>query len=229
MESAITYLTRKTLPFLTGFMLLCMIFSLGAVEPSITPEKVILPNQNKNTDGVSSDKKQICATCHGAEGNSAAPNFPKIAGQPYKYLKEQLIEYRKGSQGKRFDPVMFGMTQSLTDEDIEMMATFYANQKSTLNTAKTEFVELGEKIYRAGNPKTGVPACMACHGPTGAGNELAGFPRLSGQFQEYTADQLKRFKSGTRLNGPNGIMIDISKRMSEEEIQAVSSYVAGLH
>jgi cytochrome c553 len=183
---------------------------------------------DENQDDFQS-KVKICTTCHGPDGNSTAPNFPKIAGQSVKYLQEQLLEYRKGNQGKRFEPIMYGMTQNLSDQDILDLAVFYASQKATGGKARPEDLELGEKIYRAGNPKTGVPACMACHGPEGEGNELAKFPKLSGQFPEYTGEQLKKFKTGTRKNGPNGIMEEISQKMSDEEIQAVSNYVSGLH
>lgn len=175
-------------------------------------------------------KSEVCAACHGVDGNSSVPNWPSIAGQSEKYLIKELTEYRKGEKGLRFDASMYGMTQSLTDDDIANLAAFFASQKPIIGKAKQELVALGEKIYRGGNPKTGVPACgPSCHGIEGDGLSLAGIPRLSGQQPEYTADQLKKFRAGTRSDDPNGIMRDIAKRMTDEEIQAVSSYVAGLH
>lgn len=174
-------------------------------------------------------KSQVCATCHNQDGNSTVPAWPKIAGQSEKYLIEQLKEYRKGDKGNRFNPVMYNLVTNLSDQDIEDLATFFASQKVALGAAKPESVALGEKIYRGGNPATGVPACAACHDPHGQGNELAGFPLLSGQQPQYMIDQLKAFRAGTRANDPMGIMREISKRMTDAEIEAVGNYVSGLH
>ncbi len=175
-------------------------------------------------------KSETCVACHNTDGNSTVPTWPKIAGQPEKYLIEQLKEFRKGEKGGRFEANMYGMTHALSDQDIADLATYFASQKETSGTTKQEWLERGEKLYRGGNSKTGVPACgPSCHGMRGEGNPPAGFPPLSGQHPDYIAEQLKRFKDGTRSNDPNGIMRDIAKRMTEEEIQAVSNYVSGLH
>ncbi len=176
------------------------------------------------------EKSKICAACHNTDGNSVVPAWPKIAGQPERYLIEQLKEYRKGDKGSRFNPVMYGIIQALSDQDIVDLAGYFSSQKPTPGTAKAEAVLLGEKIYRGGNPKTGVPACgSSCHGAKGEGNVPAGFPSLQGQQSDYIIEQLKAFKSGVRANDPNAIMRDIAKRMTEEEIQAVGHYVSGLH
>lgn len=175
-------------------------------------------------------KAEVCAACHGADGNSPNPLWPNLAGQSERYLVKELKEYRKGDKGDRFEPIMFGMTQNLSDQDILDLAAYFASLKPKVGVAKAQLVALGEKIYRGGNPKTGVPACgPSCHGIQGDGITLAAIPRLGGQGAEYTADQLKKFRTGARKGDPNGIMRDIAKRMSDEEIQAVSSYVAGLH
>lgn len=191
------------------------------------------PSQSNNKISVDptlgQQKSQVCAACHGMDGNSVVPAWPKIAGQLEKYLVKELKEYRKGQQGARFDPVMYPMTQSLSDSDIDDLAAYFSKQTETIGSAKPELLALGEKIYRSGNLETGLPACAACHSPDGAGNGPAVFPRISGQFAEYTADQLKKFRAKTRSDDPNGIMRDIAKKMSDEEIQAVSSYVSGLH
>ena len=142
---------------------------------------------------------------------------------------EQLQEFRKGDKGKRFDPVMYASVQNLSDQDFTDLAAFYSQQKRSPGATKADYVKIGERIYRGGNPKTGVPACAACHGPVGNGNIPAGFPPLGGQNADYLIDQLKRFKSGARTNGPNAIMNDISKLMTDEEMQAVSNYAQGLH
>lgn len=175
------------------------------------------------------EKSKVCAACHAAEGNSTVPAWPKITDQSTKYFIEQMKDFRKGDKGPRFNPVMFGLSAGLSDQDIADLAAFFASQKTTPGITKAEFVSLGERIYRGGNLKTGVPACSGCHDPQGMGNSPAGFPRLSGQHPEYIIEQLKQFRSGARINSVNGIMTDISKRMTDEEIQAVSNYVSGLH
>jgi cytochrome c553 len=176
------------------------------------------------------EKSQPCVTCHNVDGNSTVPAWPKIAGQPVKYLKEQLEEFRKGDKGNRNDPVMFSIVHALTDQDIADLAAYFSSLKSTPGETQQQYVALGEKIYRGGNPNTGVPACgPSCHGPRGEGNPPAAFPPLSGQHPEYILDQLRKFKSGARADDPNGIMRDIAKRMTDEEMQAVSNYVSGLH
>lgn len=174
-------------------------------------------------------KSEVCAACHGVDGNSSVGIWPKLAGQHENYIIKELKEFRKGDKGGRNDPSMLAMTQGLSDEDIQELANFYADQKAVPGQAKQELLSLGEKIYRGGNLKTGVTACIACHGPTGDGNIPAKYPRLSGQQAEYTATQLKKFRTGTRSSDPNSIMRDIAKRMSDEEIQAVSEYASGLH
>lgn len=174
-------------------------------------------------------KASVCAACHGVDGNSTVSIWPKISGQGDLYLIKELMEYRKGPQGHRFDPSMYAMVQQLTDRDIADLAAYFASQTMSGGAAKADLVALGEKIYRGGNLETGVPACAGCHGATGDGNNLARFPRLSGQHADYTMDQLKKFKAKTRSDDPNGIMRDISQRLSEDEMKAVSSYVSGLH
>ncbi len=174
-------------------------------------------------------KSTACVACHNADGNSSVPAWPKIAGLPEKYLIEQLKEYRKGDKGTRFNPVMYAIVQGLSDQDIADLAAFFASQKRTAGSTASQWVLPGEKIYRGGNSKTGVPACSACHSAKGEGNIPAGFPPLSGQQPGYVIQQLEDFKAGTRANDPNAIMRDISKRMSDEEREAVGNYVSGLH
>ena len=174
------------------------------------------------------EKSAVCSTCHGNDGNSTVSAWPKIAGQSERYLIEQLKEFRKGQQGNRFNAVMYGLTQNLTDQDIADLAAFYASQKPASATVSAQWVSLGEKIYRGGNSASGVPACASCHDPKGGGNALAGFPPLSAQQSDYVIEQLKAFKAGIRLNDPNQIMQDISERMTDDEIEAVGHYVSGL-
>ena len=173
------------------------------------------------------EKSASCAGCHGADGNSAVGNFPKLAGQGSKYLIKQINDIKSGAR-----PVveMTGILDGLSEQDITDIAAYYASQTSSIGQAKKELVEAGEKLYKAGNPATNVAACTACHGPAGAGMELAGFPSLSGQHADYTAKQLKMFRNGERANdGDARIMRSIAARLSDREIEALSSYISGLH
>jgi len=170
-----------------------------------------------------------CTPCHAADGNADSPTFPKLSGLASSYIIKELQEFKKGPSGHRNNPVMLTIANQLSDQDMQDLAEYYAKQVRTVGVASASNVELGQRIYRSGNLKTGVTACAACHLPDGSGNELAGFPRLSGQNPQYITEQLNAFKSGDRTNDLNGIMQGIAARMSEDEIEAVSNYVSGLH
>jgi len=171
-------------------------------------------------------KAAMCAACHGPDGNSPAPNFPKIAGQHAEYIAKQLQEFKSGA---RQDATMAGMTAALSEQDMADLAAFYASQKGNVGQAAEDKVELGETLYRAGNAATGVSACAACHGPAGNGNPMAKFPNLSGQHADYTALQLKNFRAGARANDAGSMMRGVAKKMTDAEIEAVSQYIQGLH
>lgn len=173
-------------------------------------------------------KSAVCVACHEATGNSVNPVWPKIAGQYANYSFAQLLEIRKGDAGLRQGPLMYPIIQNMTDQDLMDLAAFYATQTMTPGEAQSTSVALGEKIYRGGNLSSGVSACAACHSPDGMGNEAAKFPRVAGQHAEYLAIQLKNFAAGTRKNSPSQMMHAIAKRMTEEEINAVSQYMSGL-
>lgn len=185
-----------------------------------------------------------CGACHGADGNSAAPTFPKLAGQGEKYLLKQMLDMKAGETKEpkylspRVVPEMSGQLANLSRVDLENIAAYFASQKPSLAGAKddAELLALGEKIYRAGNAEAGVPACSGCHSPTGAGNAPAGFPRLSGQHADYIAKQLKDFRAGAEYtdkgrhnDGESRIMRAGVVRMSDREIEAVANYISGLH
>lgn len=193
-----------------------------AVIMSIFP----LGTQAQGNPGAGQQKAASCAACHGADGNSMVPEWPKLAGQHPGYLEKQLRDYQSGA---RENAQMSPMAAPLSAEDIADLAAFYAGQRVKLGAADPELVELGERIYRAGNPASGVAACMACHGPQGEGNPAAAYPALGGQHAQYTAAQLKAFRSGDRANDPASMMRAVAAKMTDEEIQAVSSYIAGLH
>jgi len=171
-------------------------------------------------------RSALCAGCHGADGNSAAPNFPKLAGLDADYIAKQLADFKSGA---RKDPIMSGMAAGLTNRDMADLGAFFAAQPRSAGTANlsADGRKLAETLYRGGSPKMGIAACMSCHGPAGAGIPPR-FPAVSGQHATYTAKQLTDFKTGARSND-GGIMTPIAFRLSEAEIKALSEYMAGLH
>jgi len=171
-------------------------------------------------------KSASCAGCHGADGNSVNPEWPNLAGQGGGYIAKQLHDFKGG---KRENATMAPMAAPLTDADMDDLAAYFASQPLKAGAADESLVELGEKIYRGGNPSSGVSACIGCHGPKGAGNPAAKFPALSGQHAKYVANQLGAFKSGARGNDAGKMMRSVAEKMTEKEIQAVSTYVQGLH
>ncbi len=171
-------------------------------------------------------KSAACAVCHGADGNSPSDAFPKLAGQGEGYLVKQLMNFKSG---ERENAIMAPMVANLSEQDMADLAAYFASKTTAPGGTPEEFVELGQAIYRGGNKETGVPACMACHGPNGSGMAAAKWPKLSGQYSAYVEAQLNAFDSGVRKNDPNSMMRDIAKRMSPEEIKAVSAYVSGLN
>jgi len=172
-------------------------------------------------------KSAVCAGCHGVDGNSVVPTFPKLAGQGEKYLVKQMNDIK---EGKRVVPEMTGLLDNLSDQDFQDMAAYFASKKTTTGQAKADLVEKGQALYRAGNMATGAAACTACHGPSGLGNDPAAFPALSGQQAAYIVTQLKKFRSGERTNdGDASMMRDIAAKLSDSEMEAVASYISGLH
>ncbi|MBD3670300.1 MAG: cytochrome c4 [Gammaproteobacteria bacterium] len=167
-----------------------------------------------------------CAACHGADGNSLAPNFPKLAGQHAAYIEKQLAEFKSG---ERKDPVMMGQVAGLNAEKMADLAAYYSKQTTKIGSANKKLVDLGEQIYRGGNMESGVAACIACHGPTGAGNPAAKYPKLGGQHAAYTVKALNDFKEGNRANDPNQMMRDVASKMTSAEIKAVAEYISGLY
>jgi cytochrome c553 len=170
---------------------------------------------------------EVCAACHGPDGNSPLPENPKLAAQPADYIAKQLADYKAGTDRK--SPIMQPMAAPLSEADMRAVAAHYAAQKPRPGTARNkETITLGQKLYRGGNPASGVPACAGCHGPDGAGIP-AQYPRLSGQHAQYTAAQLRAFRSMERSNDPNQMMRAIAARMSDQEIAAVADYISGLY
>jgi cytochrome c553 len=170
-----------------------------------------------------------CAACHGDDGISLNPVWPKLAGQNPKYLASQLHEFKKGPNGNRNNAVMYGIAVNLSDQDIEDLSEYYSSLKSTVGLTKDEYLELGRNIYRGGNMEIKMQACISCHGPNGQGNYAAAIPMLSGQHSQYTYQQLKNFQTSMRSNDYNKMMRNIVHRMTDEEMKAVASYIEGLY
>jgi len=179
-------------------------------------------------------KAAVCAACHGADGNSVIPANPMLAGQGARYLAKQLHDFKSGA---RANPVMMGMAAPLSDQDILDLAAYFSAQKPQTRAADPAQVKLGEKIWRGGNLETGVLACTGCHGPSGRGNVLAGFPALRGQHPDYVEIQLKAFRAAARgdltgdkrENDPEGMMRGVVKQLSDTEIKALAQFVSGLY
>ena len=172
----------------------------------------------------------ICVACHGADGNSMTSANPHLAGQIEQYLYKQLTNFKSvdGKPAARDNAIMAGMVAALSDEDMKNVAAWFASQKLKPEAAKNEAsIALGKKLWRQGDFKKGIPACAGCHGPAGAGMP-AQYPRLAGQFAEYTEAQLKTFRIEERNNDPEKMMRMIAAKMSDVEIKAVSEYAAGL-
>jgi cytochrome c553 len=174
---------------------------------------------------------QVCAGCHGADGNSTSPANPKLSGQPAEYITKQLRNFKEASkdpnkEGARKSAVMSGLVANLSDEDFVNLGAYFAEKAIKPGSAKQPYTE-GEKLFRGGNAATGVPACAACHGPTGAGIPVQ-FPRLGGQHADYVAAQLKAFRNRDRQNDAAKMMRTIADKMTEQEIKDVANYVAGL-
>lgn len=195
---------------------------ISAFIASVTPQ--LLLAQGDAAAGQA--KSALCATCHGADGNSQLAENPKLAGQNASYIVKQLNDYKSGS---RVNAIMAGMVAALSEQDILDIAAWYASQIVTLQGADPEMLEMGETLYRAGIKELSVAACSACHAPTGSGNAPAGFPSLSGQHSEYTLSQLKAFRSGERQNDQSAMMRNVVERLTDRELEALASYVSGLH
>ena len=176
-------------------------------------------------------KSATCAACHGPDGNSPIDMYPKLAGQHASYLAKQLVNYKAAATGGegRANAIMGGMAMGLSEEDAADLAAYFASQTITPIAVPEDDIKLGAALYQGGDIKRGVTACIACHGPRGEGLESAKFPSLTGQHPKYIADQLYLFRSGERNNDPNGMMRSIAAKLTDQDIEILSQYVAGLH
>jgi len=173
-------------------------------------------------------KAAVCGACHGMDGNSTDPQYPRLAGQSEQYIAAQLAEFKSG---KRMNPIMMGFAQPLSEQDMHDIGAYFATKTSLPGVADQALVEQGETLYRQGDIDRGIPACMACHGPDGRGNPGAHYPQLTSQHAKYVEARLKSWHD----NGPNTdtaqtkIMAGIAQKLDEKDIAAVASYLEGLH
>jgi cytochrome c553 len=166
-----------------------------------------------------------CAACHGGDGNSFNPEWPKLAGQHESYIVKQLSEFK---EGKRKNATMAPMAAPLSAQDMQDLAAYYSGKKTAPGSADESMVAQGEAIYKGGIPSKGVAACAACHGPSGAGNPAAKFPAVSGQHAKYTVIQLQNFSEGKRDNDAGRMMRNLANKMNKAEMEAVAQYIQGL-
>jgi cytochrome c553 len=174
-------------------------------------------------------KAALCAACHGADGNSTVPQWPKIAGQHPGYL---LRQFKLIQAGARPAPEMVGIVAGISEQDAVDITAWFASQNMSGGVAAESAVVEGELLWRAGNAKSGTPACMACHGPAGEGNPLAGYPRLAGQHSIYTASMLKRFRAGENWGDKDvnsHVMNGAAAELTDGEIEALASFIQGLY
>lgn len=180
------------------------------------------PAGNAETGAV---KAAVCKACHGQNGNSANPEWPSLAGLGADYLADQLKNFK---DGKRTSPVMMPNAMTLTPDDMADLAVYFDGLVNTGLEADPSYWRSGEKLYRGGDAAHGIPACMACHGPSASGNEAAKFPALRGQQSVYVVKQLNDYAAGARKTGPNGIMQTIAKRLSADDMRDLASYLQGI-
>ena len=170
-------------------------------------------------------KSATCAACHGMDGNSTNPEWPKLAGQHESYIVKQLMNFKND---ERMNATMAPMAKPLSEQDMADLAAYFSSQATKLGEADQTKVTLGEQVYKGGNNATGVAACAACHGPNGAGNPASNFPSLKGQQTTYVKNQLMAFRKGERANDAGKMMRNIATNMTDAEIDAVAEYIAGL-
>lgn len=188
-------------------------------------------------------KAAACAACHGADGNPSDPQYPRIAGQSERYVARQLALFASGQRTSGMAPVMVPFAQMLSAQDMRDVGAYFATQKSGASLADDgavsggvydgkKFYEIGQQLYRSGDAARGIPACMACHGPTGAGNPGPAYPHVGGQQQAYVVRRLQEYQAGTTTEkDPShfNIMAQVAHPLTEQEIQALGSYLQGLH
>lgn len=207
-----------------------LLLLVASAAPTLSPaaEEQVPEIPARGDPAAGEEKITTCAACHGRDGIAMQPSYANLAGQNYGYLLEQMRAFKSGARQAN---LMMGQLDNLSEQDLKDVAAYYASQPAPVSVAPEENLELGERIYRAGLPEEGVPACAACHLPRGNGNGPAAFPALAGQTADYVVAQLEAYRAGERTTdeGLGGMMRDIADRLDDEEIAAVANYVRGLH
>lgn len=202
-------------------LVVSLLLSLGVAGVATAAQPV------KGDAAAGQAKTAVCGACHNPDGNSLAPNFPKLAGQGQRYLEKQMHDIKSG---KRVVLEMTGMLAGFNDQDLADIAAYFASQKSSVGAADPALVERGRALFNGGDLDKGMPACTGCHSPDGAGIALAGFPHLSGQHAQYVSKQLTDFREGNRTNDGDAMtMRTIAGKLSNHDIEALASYIQGLH
>ena len=201
---------------------LAMLFGAGLASAE-TPESAVLGDAKAGET-----KAAVCGACHGADGNSADAMYPKLAGQNESYVARQLGQFKSG---QRANPIMAPFVAALSVQDMHDLGAYFASKQASPGQTDEAYVARAEQIYRGGDVKLGVPACMACHGPAGHGMAGSAYPQLSGQWADYVIAKFAEWRSGTTWGDDTnaGIMPDIAKRMTDADIAALASYAQGLH
>ncbi|MDX1556666.1 MAG: c-type cytochrome [Xanthomonadales bacterium] len=205
-----------------------MVACLAAMGLSLVSLPATAQSRGEGDAAAGQAGSAVCAACHGADGNSIMAQWPSLAGQHADYLVRQMSLIKSNA---RPVPEMTGIVANLTETDFRNLAAYFSSQNRKIGVADESLVSLGRRVYQAGNAETGVPACMACHGPVGEGNPLSGYPALAGQQPVYTAKMLTQFRSGDHWgedDAPSLVMVGVAENLSDEEIEAVSSYIHGL-
>lgn len=199
------------------YFFICLIFFF-TIEKSIAKPRLITSILAK------------CAACHGSDGNASInKTWPKLAGQNATYFAKALKDFLPDTKHGRKNALMNSIAVLLSEKEKITIANYYAALPRTIEAARADLVPLGQRLYRGGDSAKGIPACLACHGPAGLGNPSAGFPRLSGQYAAYTAEQLKAFRAGKRVDDQHQMMSRIAKKMTNADINALASYISGLY
>lgn len=199
------------------------------VSMSVHAAEAALDPITQGNAEVGAAKAAACGACHGPVGNSANPEWPSLAGQSSRFIVEQLQQFKSG---KRMNPLMNAQAAALTDQDMKDLGAYYAAQKAAPGVASEAAVTAVQGLYRGGDASRGLPACAACHGPVGAGVAAAAYPRISGQHSVYVANRLRAYRDAAKTTLPDGnfkSMATVAGKLTDQEIEALASYVNGLH
>jgi len=205
------------------FQSIAVLAAMSLAQTLLAP--AVLAQSETGSAEAGQAKSGTCVACHGVDGNSVNPEWPSIAGQHAEYIVKQLKAFKDGA---RTNVLMSPMAVALTDQDMRDLAAYFASQRPKGLEADAARVALGQRLYRGGDKENELAACIACHGPSGSGNPAALYPSIKGQHATYTAAQLRAYKRGERNTDQNQMMRIVAAALTDEQIDAVASYVQGL-